>query len=185
MPTTTLRPSNSFSAGLAASTSSDSASCWFPKFATSAPFLRSSVASSMFIAGLPMKPADEEVHRMVVQLLRLGHLLQFALAHDRDTLAHRHRLDLVVGDVDRRHAEVVLDLADLRAHLHAKLGVEVRERLVHQERGRLAHDRSSHRHALSLTARELPAACVSGTDRGRGCARLRARAGRSRPSGPS
>ena len=81
-------------------------------------------------------------------------LLQLALAHDGDAVAHRHRLDLVVGDVDGRRAEVALELRDLGAHLHAELRVEVRERLVHQERGRLAHDRPAHRDPLALSAGE-------------------------------
>ena len=50
--------------------------------------------------------ADEEVHRAVVELLRIGDLLQLALAHHGDAVAHRHRLDLVVGDVDGRRSEV-------------------------------------------------------------------------------
>ena len=104
--------------------------------------------------------ADEEVHGPVVQLLRLGHLLQLALAHHGDAVAHRHRLDLVVRDVDGRRAEVVLELLDLRARLHAQLRVEVGERLVHQERGRLAHDRAAHRDALPLAARERPRLAV-------------------------
>ena len=98
------------------------------------PFACSIVASSMFIAGLPMKPPTKRFTRAVVERLRVGDLLQLALAHDGDAVAHRHRLDLVVRDVDRRHAEVGLQLRDLRARLDAQLRVEVRERLVHQER---------------------------------------------------
>ena len=74
--------------------------------------------------------------------------------HDRDAVAHRHRLHLVVRDVDRRHVEPPLELVDLRPHLHAQLGVEVRERLVHQERLRLSHECAAHRDALALPARE-------------------------------
>ena len=59
-----------------------------------------------------------------------------------------------MGDVDRGRAEVVLELLDLGARLHAQLGVEVGERLVHQERGRLAHDRAAHGDPLPLPARE-------------------------------
>ena len=51
-------------------------------------------------------------------------------------------------------AEVPLDPGDLRAHLHAQLRVEVRERLVHQERLRVADDRATHRDALPLSAGE-------------------------------
>ena len=40
--------------------------------------------------------------------------------------------------------------ADLRAHLHPELRVQVRERLVHQEGLRLADDRPAHRDALAL-----------------------------------
>jgi hypothetical protein len=80
--------------------------------------------------------------------------LQEPAPQHADPVAHRHRLDLVVRDVDRRHAEVALDAGDLGAHLDAELGVEIRERLVHQERLWLADDRAAHRDALSLAARE-------------------------------
>ena len=89
---------------------------------------------------------------MLVERLRGVDLLQLALADHRDAVTHRHRLGLVVGDVDGRDAEVVLDARDLGAHLHAQLRVEVRQRLVHQERLRVAHDGPSHRDALALAA---------------------------------
>jgi hypothetical protein len=48
--------------------------------------------------------ADERAPRTcspaAVQLRRRSHLLQHAVAHHRDAVAHRHRLDLVVRDVD-------------------------------------------------------------------------------------
>ena len=43
----------------------------------------------------------------------------------------------------------------LGARLDAQLGVEVRERLVHQEHLRLADDRATERDALALAAGEL------------------------------
>ena len=43
---------------------------------------------------------------------------------------------------------------DLGAHLHPQLRVQVRERLVHQERLWLADDRAAHRDPLALPARE-------------------------------
>ena len=98
--------------------------------------------------------ADEEIHRSLVQLLWRRHLLDLAFPHHGDAIAHRHRLDLVVRDVDRRHAELGLQARDLSSHVHAELRVQVRERLVHQVRGRLAHDRPAHRHPLALSARE-------------------------------
>ena len=101
------------------------------------------------------EPGHELVDRIGEQLLRRRALLQDATIEHRDPVAHRHRLHLVVGDVDRRHAEASLEGGDLGAGLHAQLGVEVRQRLVHQEHLRLAHDRPTHRHPLALPARQL------------------------------
>src|SRR5205085_1946378 len=84
---------------------------------------------------------DEEVLRVAVELLGRVHLLELALAHDGDVVAHRHRLGLIVRDVDRGRPELALDAPDLGAHLDAQLRVEVRERLVHQEDLRFTHDR--------------------------------------------
>ena len=101
-----------------------------------------------------MKPATNRF-RVVVERLGVVALLEHAGAHDRHPVAHGHGLDLVVGDVERGHAHPALDAADLGAHLHAQLGVEVGERLVHQEHARLAHDGPAHGNALPLAAREL------------------------------
>ncbi len=57
-------------------------------------------------------------------------------------------------DVDRGDAEATLQRRDLRARLHAQLGVEVRQRLVHEEDLGLADDGATHRDALTLTTRE-------------------------------
>ena len=78
-----------------------------------------------------------------------------AVAQDGDAVPHRHRLDLVVRHVDRRHAEPLLQRLDLAAHVHAKLRVEVRERLVHQEHLRLPDDRAAHGDTLALAAAQL------------------------------
>ncbi len=86
-----------------------------------------------FIDGEPMKPATKMLTGWSYEVLRRADLLEQAVAHDRDAVAHRHRLDLVVGDVDGRRAEALVQPRDLGAGLHAQLGVEVRERLVHQE----------------------------------------------------
>jgi hypothetical protein len=100
------------------------------------------------------EPGDKQVRRPLEHRLGRGDLLNFALAHDGDHVAERHRLDLIVGDVDSGGLELVLDPPDLGAHLYAELRVQVRERLVHQERLRLANDRPPHRHTLPLSARE-------------------------------
>ena len=60
-----------------------------------------------------------------------------------------------MGDVDSRHAELSLDPRDLRPHLDTESGVEIRERLVHEEGLGFSHDRASHRDALPLPTRKL------------------------------
>ena len=47
--------------------------------------------------GRAHEPGDEEGGRTVVNLVRRADLLQPAFLHDRDAVAHGHRLHLVVG----------------------------------------------------------------------------------------
>ena len=103
---------------------------------------------------------DEEVGGLVEEPLRRVALLQDAVAEHGDALAEGHRLDLVVGDVDGRDAEALVQPRQLAPHRDAQLGVEVREGLVHEERLRLAHHRAPHRHALALAAGEEGRAAV-------------------------
>ncbi len=70
-------------------------------------------------------------------------------------VTHRHRLDLIVGDVHGGDAEPPLQRGDLGAGLDAQLGVEVGQRFVHQEDLGLADDGAPHRHPLALPARQL------------------------------
>ena len=66
-----------------------------------------------------------------------------------------HRLDLVVGDIDRGDAERALHMLQLGAHMAAQLGIEIGQRFVHQEHRRAADDRPCERNALTLAARQL------------------------------
>ena len=75
----------------------------------------------------------ERVGRPGVEVLGRGHLLELPVAHHGDAVAHRHGLDLVVGDVERGGAEAALQLDDVGPGLHPQRGIEVGERLVHQE----------------------------------------------------
>ena len=60
-----------------------------------------------------------------------------------------------MGDVDHRRPEPALQARDLGAHGDAELGVEVGERLVHEEGLGLAHDGPPHGHALALATGEV------------------------------
>ena len=127
---------------------------------------RTSVPSSSLIAsGALDRPrqqvrraeeaGDERRRRALVQLLRRAELLDAAAVHDRDRVRHRHRLLLVVRDVDERDPDLVLDPLQLELELLAELQVERAERLVEQENPRLVHERARERDALLLPAGEL------------------------------
>ena len=98
---------------------------------------------------------DEGIGRAVVQGLRRGQLLDAALVEDRHAVGQRHRLGLVVGDEDHRHAQLAVQAADLELHLLAQLLVQRRQRLVHQHHAWLEDEGTRQRHALLLSARQV------------------------------
>ena len=98
---------------------------------------------------------DEEVRGVMVDVGRRADLLQHALVHDGDAVGERHRLDLVVRDVDGGLLVLEVQPLQLGAHLLAQLGVERADRLVHQHRLRPAHQRAADRDALHVAAGEL------------------------------
>ena len=79
-------------------------------------------------------------------------LLDEAVAHDDDAVTERHGLRLVVGDVDECGVDAGAELDDLSAHLVTELGVEVGQRLVHQQDLRIADDGAADGDALALAA---------------------------------
>ncbi len=103
---------------------------------------------------------DEAVRGPVEELERGRHLLDPTVAQDDDAVGQRHRLDLVVGDVDHRRAEAVVQAGEFGPHRHAQFGVEVRQRLVEQEGRGLAHDGAADGDALALAAGELAGPAV-------------------------
>ncbi len=98
---------------------------------------------------------DEHAGGPVVNLLRRTDLFHAPLVHDRDLVGHRHRLEMVVGDIDRGRLDAIVQVAQLAAHHMEKLGVERAQRLVHQEGLRTAHHGSPERYAVAVAAGEL------------------------------
>ena len=98
---------------------------------------------------------DELRPRVLVDLERGALLLHEAAVQDPERVGERHRLDLIVRDVERGRAQAIVQPADVDPHLGAERGVEVRERLVEEEDRGTPHDRAPHRDALALPPGEL------------------------------
>ena len=98
---------------------------------------------------------DEKVGRPVVDLLRRCELLHRAVLHHRDEVGHGHGFQLIMGYVDGGRAELQMKTLQLRAHGDAQLGIEIAQRLVHQEHHGVAHHRPPERDPLPLPAREM------------------------------
>ena len=69
---------------------------------------------------------DEPRGRSLVEILRRAELLEPAEVHDADAIGDRHGLFLIVRHEYRRDARLALQLANLRAHLCAQLGIKRR-----------------------------------------------------------
>ena len=106
---------------------------------------------------------DTAVVGIGVDLARRCHLQQLAVQHHRHPVGERHRLGLIMRDIDEGDAEALVQFLDLGAHLHAQVGVEIRQRLVHQEYGGMAHHRATDSDALTLTSRQLSGLSVEQT----------------------
>ena len=102
----------------------------------------------------PEEAGDVGVGRRRPQLVRRRDLDDAPVAHHGDAVAERERLRLVVGDVDRRQADLVEELAELVEQPVAQRAVERAERLVEQEHARLGRERAGEGDALLLAARE-------------------------------
>src|SRR5437660_5347874 len=99
--------------------------------------------------------SDVHVRRLVVDLARRRYLLKDSVLHHSDAVTHGHRLDLVVSHIYKGRVKRSVLLLELDAGLHAKLGVQVRQRLIEKEGLRFADDGAPERHALSLAAGKL------------------------------
>ena len=53
-----------------------------------------------------------------------------------------------------------MQLGKLGTHMDPQLGVEIRQRLVHQECRRMTYHRATERHALTLATRQLRRAAI-------------------------
>ena len=72
-----------------------------------------------------MKVATKRIGRMLIDLLGGADLSNGSGLHDNDAVAETHGFDLIMGDIDGRHPDAVLKLAQLLARRMTQFRVEV------------------------------------------------------------
>ena len=95
---------------------------------------------------------DKDVRGGIVNVKRGIDLLNDAVFHNTNAVAHRHRLNLVVRHIDHCGFKAGVQLGDFGAHLHAHFGIEIGERFVEQKHFRLPDDCASHGDTLALSS---------------------------------
>ena len=106
----------------------------------------------VFIGGVPMNPATKRSAGVSYTSRGVPTWRQPPVVEDGDPVGHRHRLHLVVGDVDERRAQAPMEVDELGPGLGAQLGVEVGERLVHEEHRGPGHHGAGQGDPLALPA---------------------------------
>ena len=96
----------------------------------------------------------------LVKVARGRDLFEPAGIHHADSVGHRHRLFLVVGDDDEGHAEPALQLHQFQLRALAQLLVERGQRLVEQQNLGPPRQRARQRHAAA-GRRKADRACAS------------------------
>ena len=131
----------------------------------------------------PHELGHETVTRAVVDFPGRPRLDDPAPLHDRDPVSHRHRLSLVVGDVEGRGPEPPMQRHQLGACRGPERRVEAGERLVEQEDPGPSDDRTPQRHPLRWPPRG-PWRADPGARAGPGPPRPPSRASPSPPAPP-
>ncbi|MNI40092.1 hypothetical protein D3C73_942950 [compost metagenome] len=103
--------------------------------------------------------ADEVRHvsagGLAVDGARRAQLRHAAALQHRDLVGQGQRFFLVMGDEDGGDAGFALQFGNGLPHLDAQLGIQVRQRLIHQQHLRFDDQCARKRHALALSTREL------------------------------
>ena len=110
------------------------------------------------IQEIHLRRADKSCHkliaRIVIQCLRCIHLLDNSAFHNHNTVAHGHSFRLVMGNIDKGRLETFVKRCDLASHLSTELRIQVGQRLVEKEYGRISYHGTSQCHTLSLSSGE-------------------------------
>ena len=105
---------------------------------------------------LPMNPATNRLTGRSYSSAGPSLLLDPAVLHDDDDVAHRQRLLLVVGHVHERDPDLALELLELELHVVAERAVQGAQRLVQEQHAGMVDQGPGERDALLLATRQLP-----------------------------
>lgn len=72
-----------------------------------------------------IKVGDKLIQRLVVDFHRRPNLLDEAVVHDDDAIAHGHRFHLVVRHVNHGGVETFVEFDEFGAHIDAQFGIEI------------------------------------------------------------
>ena len=97
---------------------------------------------------------NEGVDRLVVDIGGRADLLNVTVLHDHHGIRHRECLLLIVGNVDKGDAGLMLNILQFVLHILAELEIKCREGLVQKQHLGLIDECTRNCHALLLTARE-------------------------------
>ena len=103
---------------------------------------------------------DEAVHGGVIHVPRTADLLDPPGVHHGDPLAHHHGFQLIVGDVDRGGAQLLLQADEVALKRLAPAGVQVAQRLVQQQHLRITHHAAPQSDPLPLAPGQLGGAAL-------------------------
>ena len=105
--------------------------------------------------GVAHKVGHEQVVGLVIHSEGGVVLLEHAVVDETDLSGQGHGLHLVVGDIDEGRARLHVESLKLIAHLQAELGVQVGQRLIHEQHGGLRGQGAGDGHPLLLAAGQL------------------------------
>lgn len=97
----------------------------------------------------------EQIGRMAVNLPRGADLLDHSRPHDGNPVGDGHRLLLVMGHINGGDAHLPLNAFDGVAHIHPQLGIQVGQRLIHQQHVRVDDNGAGQCHTLLLPAGQI------------------------------
>ncbi len=93
---------------------------------------------------------------MVIELHGRADLLDAPAVEHHHLVGQGHGLDLIMGHVDHRGLQFLVQARKLQAHLNTQRGIEVGQRLIEEKHLGVAHDGAADGDALALAAGQLP-----------------------------